>query len=177
MKLKRFLPILILAWVPGAWAIEPVSVATSTNAADPNGVPNNLPPRLREKCDKMPPAMRQEFLRRWQQWQKLPPEVRARAQKNYQHFRKMTPEQRAKVRKNFERLQNMSPEAKKKFFENLQRWEQLSPQERERLRAQMGDPQWLQRAQQEIIILLRDDYAALMNVLNALADVAQTAPV
>ncbi len=38
-----------------------------------------------------------------------------------------------------------------------------------------GDPQWLQRAQQEIIILLRDDYATLMNVLNALADVAQTA--
>ncbi|BAJ65072.1 MULTISPECIES: hypothetical protein [Anaerolinea] len=45
-----------------------------------------------------------------------------------------------------------------------------------RAHAQMGDPHWLQRAQQEIIILLRDDYAALMNVLNALADVAQTAP-
>ncbi|MBM3891366.1 MAG: DUF3106 domain-containing protein [Verrucomicrobia bacterium] len=142
MSLNKFLPMLILVWAPCVGAVEQVSFAASTNATDPSATaPADLPPRLREKWDKLPPAKRQEFLRSWEQWQKLPPDVRARTQKNYQYFRQMTPEQRAKVRKNFERLQKMSPEAKKKFFENLKRWEKLSPQEREELRAQMGDPQ------------------------------------
>lgn len=33
-----------------------------------------------------------------------------------------------------------------------------------------GDPNWAQAAAQELIILLRDDYGTLMNVLNAIAD-------
>lgn len=35
-----------------------------------------------------------------------------------------------------------------------------------------GERQWLERATQELITLLRDDYQTLMNVLGALADVA-----
>ncbi|HZU86841.1 MAG TPA: hypothetical protein VFF78_05130 [Anaerolineaceae bacterium] len=34
-----------------------------------------------------------------------------------------------------------------------------------------GDPNWGQKAAQELITLLRDDYNTLMNVLNAIADV------
>jgi hypothetical protein len=33
-----------------------------------------------------------------------------------------------------------------------------------------GDPDWFSRAIQELIILLRDDYPSLMNLLNALSD-------
>lgn len=33
-----------------------------------------------------------------------------------------------------------------------------------------GDPAWGQKAAQELIVLLRDDYSTLMNVLNAIAD-------
>jgi hypothetical protein len=42
--------------------------------------------------------------------------------------------------------------------------------------AAAGDPGWVQRAAQELIILLRDDYATLMTVLGALADGSFQAP-
>jgi hypothetical protein len=35
-----------------------------------------------------------------------------------------------------------------------------------------GDPAWLERATQELIILLRDDYPSLMGLLSALADIS-----
>lgn len=38
--------------------------------------------------------------------------------------------------------------------------------------AQSGDPGWRQRAVQELITLLRDDYPALMGVMGALADIS-----
>jgi hypothetical protein len=34
-----------------------------------------------------------------------------------------------------------------------------------------GDPEWINRATQELITLLRDDYATLMSVLGTLSDV------
>lgn len=40
--------------------------------------------------------------------------------------------------------------------------------------AAAGDPAWGERATQELIILLRDDYPTLMGVLGALGDVATT---
>jgi hypothetical protein len=40
--------------------------------------------------------------------------------------------------------------------------------------SQSGDPDWSSRAAQELITLLRDDYAMLMNVLSALGDVIST---
>jgi hypothetical protein len=38
-----------------------------------------------------------------------------------------------------------------------------------------GDPDWINRAMQELIILLRDDYVSLMAVLGALSDVLSAA--
>jgi len=138
MRVKRFVTMLILAWAPCVGAVEQVSFATSTNATDPSATaPANLPPRLREKWDKLPPAKRQEFLRSWEQWQKLPPDVRARTQKNYQNFRKLNPEQRAMLKKRFDQFQNMTPEQKKKLLENWDRWNKLSPEEREEIRKKM----------------------------------------
>jgi hypothetical protein len=43
-------------------------------------------------------------------------------------------------------------------------------QQVERAQAAAGNPQWLQSATQELITLLRDDYATLMQVLSAIAD-------
>ncbi|MCI0519141.1 MAG: hypothetical protein L0Z70_02660 [Chloroflexi bacterium] len=40
-----------------------------------------------------------------------------------------------------------------------------------RAHASAGDPAWLHRASAELITLLRDDYAALMTVLNALSEI------
>lgn len=37
-----------------------------------------------------------------------------------------------------------------------------------------GDPMWVRKAVQELVVLLRDDYAALMAVLSALADAGLT---
>ena len=37
-----------------------------------------------------------------------------------------------------------------------------------------GDPLWVRKAVQELVVLLRDDYAALMAVLSALADAGLT---
>jgi hypothetical protein len=39
--------------------------------------------------------------------------------------------------------------------------------------SQAGDPGWSERATQELITLLRDDYPTLMNVLGALGEVVQ----
>ena len=36
---------------------------------------------------------------------------------------------------------------------------------------QAGDPQWTRRATQELIVLLRDDYASLMSVLSAVSEI------
>jgi hypothetical protein len=42
-----------------------------------------------------------------------------------------------------------------------------------RIQVQAGHPEWLRNATQEVITLLRDDYAVLNTVLNALADIEQ----
>lgn len=42
-----------------------------------------------------------------------------------------------------------------------------------RIQIQAGHPEWLRNATQEVITLLRDDYAVLNTVLNALADIEQ----
>jgi hypothetical protein len=44
-------------------------------------------------------------------------------------------------------------------------------QQAQRLHAVAGDPGWGERATQELIILLRDDYPTLMQVLGALGDI------
>jgi hypothetical protein len=43
-------------------------------------------------------------------------------------------------------------------------------QQAQRAHAATGNPDWVKRASQELITLLRDDYTTLMNVLNALGD-------
>jgi len=138
MRLKRSFSVVVFVCVSVAWAGEKAALATSTNAADqPAVVPANLPARLREKWDKMPPAKRQEFLRRWEQWQKLAPEARELIRKNYQSFRMMNPKQRATLWEKLGQLQRMSQEETRNFFENFERWKKLSPQEREDLRRRM----------------------------------------
>jgi len=43
-------------------------------------------------------------------------------------------------------------------------------QQAQRAHAVQGDPNWVKKASQELITLLRDDYPTLMSVLNALSD-------
>lgn len=43
-------------------------------------------------------------------------------------------------------------------------------QQASRAHQHMGDPEWANRATQELIVLLRDDYQTLMNVLSTLSD-------
>lgn len=45
-------------------------------------------------------------------------------------------------------------------------------QQGSRAQRQVGDPEWGSRATQELITLLRDDYATLMSVLSALSDIS-----
>ncbi len=45
-------------------------------------------------------------------------------------------------------------------------------QQASRAQRQVGDPEWSSRATQELITLLRDDYATLMSVLSALSDIS-----
>jgi hypothetical protein len=44
-------------------------------------------------------------------------------------------------------------------------------QQAQQSHAKMGDPEWINHATQELIILLRDDYPTLMNVLGAVRDI------
>jgi len=59
--------------------------------------------------------------------------------------------------------------------ENLPVEELLAAHLRQAQRAHVnhGDPTWIERASQEIIILLRDNYPLLMNVLGSLRDVME----
>lgn len=65
------------------------------------------------------------------------------------------------------------------YFRHLLRAEQLPVGEllaahfkqAQEVHARTGDPGWGERAQQEIITLLRDDYATLMSVLGALSEI------
>lgn len=137
--------LLILALVLSSFACLTSTVTAaepgSTNA--PGGdvqSPKNLPPKLREKMAKMPPAERQKFLERWQQLRKLSPEARKLLNKNYQNFSKMPPEQREQLKHRLRKWEEMPPEEKEKLQENFKRWKQLSPQEREELRKRHARP-------------------------------------
>jgi Protein of unknown function (DUF3106) len=110
-----------------------------TNAAGTGtSLPDNMPPRLRDKLSKLPPAERQKLLDRWQQFRNLPPEARKMLGKNYQKFRNMSQEQQEQLKQRLQQWQNMSAEQKKQLQENFERWKKLSPQEREELRKRHG---------------------------------------
>ncbi|MBI5686188.1 MAG: DUF3106 domain-containing protein [Verrucomicrobia bacterium] len=141
MSPRVFIVALALACIACPAPGQPGAQPVSTNAAGGDiQLPKNLPPRLREKMAKMPPAERQKFLERWQQLRKLSPEARKLLNKNYQSFSKMPPEQREQLKQRLQQWQGMSPEEKKKLQENFQRWKQLSPQEREDLRKRHTRP-------------------------------------
>ena len=131
--------LLILASALTGFALLPATPADarpgSTNAANEDiQLPKDLPPRLREKMAKMPPAERQKLLERWQQFRDLPAEQRKQANLNFQKFRNMSPQEREQLKQRLQQWQSMSPEEKKRLQENFQRWKQLSPQEREEMR-------------------------------------------
>ena len=109
------------------------AVLTNTSSAGV-ALPDNMPPRLRERVAKLSPAERQKIVERWQQLRDLPPEARKMVNRNYQKFRNMTPEQREELKQRLQQWQSMSPEDKKRLQENFERWKKLTPQEREELR-------------------------------------------
>lgn len=115
---------------PGRTGAEPVS----TNAPSSVSLPADLPPRMRERIAKMPPAEQKKMLERWEQLRNLSPEARKLLNRNYQKFIHMPLEQREELKQRLQQWQNMSPEEKRRVQENFQRWKQLSPQEREEVR-------------------------------------------
>jgi hypothetical protein len=76
-------------------------------------------------------------------------------------------------------LIEFTPSGRFGYFRHLLRAEQLPVGEllaahfkqAQEVHARIGDPTWGERAQQEIITLLRDDYATLMSVLGALSEI------
>lgn len=126
----------LVCFFPGRTGAETVSTNT------PGGVslPEDLPPRMREKIAKMPPAEQKKMLERWQQLRDLSPEARKVLNRNYQKFSRMPPEQREQLKQRLQQWQSMSPEEKRRILENFQRWKQLTPQEREEMRKRHNRP-------------------------------------
>lgn len=120
----------LVCFCPGRAAAVPVS----TNAPASISLPEDMPPRMRERVAKLSPAEQRKFLERWEQLRNLSPEARKLLNRNYQKFIHMPPEQREELKQRLQQWQSMTPEEKRRVQENFQRWKQLSPQEREEVR-------------------------------------------
>jgi hypothetical protein len=93
---------------------------------------NNLPPRVFERLQDMPPDRQEKFLQNNQRFRNLPPDQQARIRQRLQAWNKLTPAQQQEFRERQRVWEQMTPEQLREVRQTLlPRWQQLPPPRRQ----------------------------------------------
>ncbi len=93
---------------------------------------NNLPPKVFERLQDMPPDRQEKFLENNQRFRNLPPDQQARIRQRLQAWNKLTPAQQQEFRERQRVWEQMTPEQQHEVRQTLlPRWQQLPPPRRQ----------------------------------------------
>jgi uncharacterized protein DUF3106 len=105
------------------------------NANRPGGNPGNmrnLPPKVFERLQDMPPDRQEKFFQNNQRFRNLPPDQQARIRQRLQAWNQLTSGQQQEFRERQRVWEQMTPEQRREVQQTLlPRWQQLPPPRRQ----------------------------------------------
>jgi uncharacterized protein DUF3106 len=105
------------------------------NAMRPGANPGNmknLPPKVFERLQDMPPDRQEKFFQNNQRFRNLPPDQQARIRQRLQAWNQLTPAQQQEFRERQRVWEQMTPEQRSEVQQTLlPRWQQLPPPRRQ----------------------------------------------
>jgi hypothetical protein len=102
------------------------------NALPPRGNPNNLPPKVIERLQDLPPNLQERFLQNNQRFKNLPPDQQEKIRQHLEAWNRLTPEQRQALLDRQHVWEQMTPEQQRYVRQSLlPRWQQLPPMRRQ----------------------------------------------
>jgi hypothetical protein len=92
----------------------------------------NLPPKVFERLQDMPPDRQEKFFQNNQRFRNLPPDQQARIRQRLQAWNQLTPAQQQEFRERQRVWEQMTPEQRREVQQTLlPRWQQLPPPRRQ----------------------------------------------
>jgi predicted Fe-S protein YdhL (DUF1289 family) len=113
----------------------PLPRLNNPNAMRPGidgGNRNNLPPKVFERLQDMPPERQEKFFQNNLRFRMLPPDQQERIRQRLQAWNKLTPAQQQEFRERQRIWEQMTPEQQREVRQTLlPRWQQLPPPRRQ----------------------------------------------
>jgi hypothetical protein len=96
------------------------------------GNENNLPPKVFQRLQDMPPERQEKFFQNNERFRNLPPDQQARIRQRLQAWNNLTPAQQQEFRERQRVWEQLTPEQRREVQQTLlPRWQQLPPPRRQ----------------------------------------------